>query len=152
MTFEIVKPTKAQATALSLNMRPEDSAEIWKLERISPLKAVLQSMETSLEAYTILVEGKVAGMFGIAPVALVGQTMIPWMLTTGEIEKIKKSFVKETKRVVREWSRTYHLINYIDADYTKALAWARHCGFTVHPPQEVNGGTFCLIEAKKWDT
>lgn len=140
MTIEIVPATMAHARALAL--RPGDAMEIAALG-VTKEAALHDSMVRSLWAETYLVDGAPAAMLGLGLSAFVGGHGVPWMLTGPLCERHKKRFLVESRRqVARMLDRISPLVNYVHADYGRAVRWLEWLGFTLDPPAPLHGAPF----------
>ena len=135
MIGEIVPATLEHAKRMAPNMRAEDAAEVWASLNELPLEALKTSLSWSLFAWTWLVDGEPAVMFGVGTANMLGNVGIPWMLSTPLVEKHWITFLKGCKRnlptLLRSWP---HLENYVDARYTLCHRWLRWLGFTLDDP------------------
>lgn len=129
---DIVVATEAHAVALGVDMRSADVAEVWASGRLLPIEAVKKSMAVSVDSWTLLIDGQVAAVFGVAEGSLLSGLAHPWALTSDLIAKHPR-VAYQVSLVVLDYLREKYpfLVNAIDARNTKALAWARKVGFKV---------------------
>lgn len=138
--IEIVPATMAHARALVL--RSDDAMEIAALG-LTREAALHDSMARSLWAETYLVDGTPAAMLGLGLSTLVGGHGVPWMVTGPLCERHKKRFLVESRRqVARMLGRISPLVNYVHADYARAVRWLEWLGFTLDPPAPLQGAPF----------
>lgn len=148
----VINLTTRRATMLDVveilpSLRREDLAEV-EAEGYAPMR---KSLEMSLamsgsQAWTVRRDGKIMAMWGVVEVNLLGGVAVPWALTTTEVDRHPKDFLRETLLSVRRLRSQYALLwNRVDARYTKALRWAKRAGFEVGSPITFKGYTFCLI-------
>lgn len=133
------------------NMRDGDRKECLDILGLSPYNAVKQSVLQSEEAYTGWRDG-ILGIIGVVPPSLLGDTAQPWMLTTNQLTKSPRVILKFTKPFIKRWLERYpRLVNYVDAEYTAALRWAKWSGFTIHEPAPYGANNIlcCKIEIRR---
>jgi hypothetical protein len=135
-----ITPTRLSDVWAFEKMRPADAAEVLATGSASPIAAVLESWEVSEETWTARINGEVAAVFGVA-LHPQGELLAPlgvvWLLTTTAVDKSPIAFYRRSKQVAVDFHARYgRLVNYVDARYAQALAWAARIGFTVHPPMK----------------
>jgi hypothetical protein len=130
---EIRKATEEDAAELAARMRPEEVAEVYAMGGVSPLEAITESLRSSDEAWSLLLDGVLACTWGVAPLKntmLGGKSGVAWLLTTPLIERQPKTFWKacifELHDLLGRWDE---LVNDIDARHVKAVRWAKRLGF-----------------------
>lgn len=80
-------------------------------------------------AWSIIYKNKVVGMFGVNPSEL-PDVGCPWMLSSDELYKIGKSFIKKTPFFINLMYQQYEtLTNVIDCRNHKSISWLGRCGF-----------------------
>ena len=128
--------TLAHAEALARSMRQEDVDEA-EACGFSPLAALLDSLRVSSVAHAALLGTEVLALYGVVPVEAAADApqAVVWALTGAAVERHRKKFHREAKRVLRALAAAYPrgLYNYVDARHAKALRWARRLGFVVLP-------------------
>ena len=144
------RATRQDAAEMAPRMRPEDAAEVLAADGHTPYEALEWALFASgPEAWTFRLNGKIAAMWGAVPVSLLSGMAVPWLLTTDEIDKHPKTFIRCCREALIYLSRRYPtLINRVDVRYEKALRWARRMGFEVLSPECQHGYTFCTIIRK----
>lgn len=129
-----VPATEGHIKECAENMRKQDRAEVMAAYGHSPLEALERAMKHG--AIAALADGKVVAVYGISSRSPITRVGSPWMLTTNEVEKHRKLFLKHTKQQVNQWRREYTVMfNYVDARYTQAIRWLKWLGFTVYPAE-----------------
>jgi hypothetical protein len=130
--IEIVPATMEHARAIDL--RGGDAREIAACG-LSKERALAQSLACSLWAETYLVDGEVAAIMGLALSSVIGGHGVPWLLTGPACERHKRRFMVESRRqVARMLAEASPLINYVHADYRRAVRWLGWLGFSIDPP------------------
>lgn len=136
----IVRATREHAIALAPTMRKADAAEVWASGRYSPQEALLESLRASAEAYTLLIDGEPAVMWGVVP--LPTRTLLAppagavWLLGGEAVTRHKRLFLRLSRvGLARLLERYPVLVNAVDARYVQAVRWLRWLGFTVGEAQ-----------------
>lgn len=145
--IEIVETTPAHARRLVL--RDGDAAEIAAFG-LTPEQALRRSLERAVWAETYLIDGEPAAIVGLGLSSFVGGHGVPWLLTGPACERHKKRFLIESQRQVRRMlDQVSPLINYVAADYVRALRWLSWLGFTLDAPAPLNGFPFRRIHKER---
>lgn len=100
-------------------------------------------------AETYLVGGAPAAIVGLGRSSLVGGYGVPWLLTGPACERHRKTFLRESRRqVARMLEEAAPLVNFVHADYRRALRWMGWLGFAIEAPIRLNGALFhrCMKE------
>jgi hypothetical protein len=134
---EIVPATVSHAHALAATMRADDAAECAAFG-LTPLDALLESLRASEVAWTLLLDGEPAAMWGAEPLR---RTLLSepgaasaWALTGTAVERHRKEFARVSRAGVAALLARYPvLFADVDARYARALRWVRWLGFTVLP-------------------
>lgn len=134
MAVKFVPATIEHCHMMAPHMKKEDVEEIAASGGESPLDALLFSVQSSSKAYSMLVDDRVIAMSGVAPTP--SGIGIPWLLTTEEIRRYAKTFLKQSKLNVQEMLEDYTmLINYVDSRHTVAKNWLTWLGFKIEEPE-----------------
>lgn len=130
MRIEIRHADPADIPPLAANMREADRREIWATSLSEPGPALARSLERSALAWTGLIDGRVAAMFGAGgPISIIGGGASAWLLGTPEIAKIPRFFLVESKGYVRQMLDRFPVLqNYVDARNRATLSWLRRLG------------------------
>lgn len=149
MTLEFVPAREHHMPLLASALRPADKAECEALGHTVG-EVLADSLAISVEAWTALEDGAPIAMWGLTAPSFLGRVATPWLLTGEGVERHKKVFLRETRWWVHERALLMfpHLLNVVDARYTRALRWLKWLGFTVHEPAPfgVLGRPFCIVE------
>ena len=138
--IEIV-PTRPEH-AHRLVLRAGDAAEVAAFG-LTKERAIADSLARSLWAETYLIEGDVAAIAGLGLSCLLGGHGVPWLLTGPACERHKRYFLLESRRqVARMLAEASPLINYVHADYARAVRWLEWLGFTLDAPATIKGAPF----------
>lgn len=136
---------------LAANIRHEDEREILAFG-LSPNKALWRSYKASIYTKTALIDGKVAGVWGVAG-TFMGDVGEPWFITTHEIKKISplriaRDYMREVQKMLEMFDK---FENFVDARYDSAIRLLDIAGFTLYDasPLEENGYLFRKFEMRK---
>lgn len=128
---------------LEQGLRAQDVDEVAALGH-TPEQALLHAYGASGPlVFTILADGKPAGMFGVVGGPKEG-TGVPWMLGTDRLLAVARDLMSQSPLWINFMLRLYpRLENYVDARNTVSLRWLDRMGFTF-PGDElaVGGNTF----------
>lgn len=122
---------RADCTELAATMRQEDVQELWHHSRTCPLDALVNGFEWG-SCKTVEWQGRVVAMFGVS--GEVHGVGICWMLASDELVKIKKSFLKECSKYVRDMHKDYPVLgNMVWAGNAVHIQWLKWLGFQFQP-------------------
>ena len=122
----------ADALELAPKMKAEDRAEILASNNASPLKALVEPFTYEKgKIYSIIgtKDEGVIGMFGCCPSQLPEYGVV-WLLSSNDLYKHTRHFLKECPRWVDEMSQGFEYIyNFVDSRNWKTLKWLQFLGF-----------------------
>lgn len=145
--IDILPTTQEHIFELRDNLRDEDKKEIARFG-VSDHEALWASWQDSIICKTAIVEGKVAGIWGISGCLWEGVGR-PWILTAPICDKYPIHFALLYRQEMREMLRIFPVLeNYVDAAYHKSLKLLEIMGFTLYNPERYgpNGGMFCKVQ------
>lgn len=135
-TFEIVRATEEHARALEL--RPRDAAEAQILGHEAAEAAAFCVRESS-QAWTWLVDGIPACIFGVRSITMLTGDYEAWFASSPLVERHRFAFIRGCKKLMPAFAAEFPGLSGIcDARYTQSLEWLRWLGFQVEP-----GAPFC---------
>lgn len=143
--WQIVPAAPGHAEPIAENMREADRREIWASDRLLPLCALKQSVLVSSVAWTCLVRGVPAFMWGVTRKGcILSDTGVPWLLGTDAILEVRGEFLKQSRAYVDRMQKGFaRLENIVHAENALSIRWLRWCGFTIgKEPVERNGEKF----------
>jgi hypothetical protein len=120
---------KSDCYELAPRLCAKDAYEVLSSDGLSPLDALLMSLERSYECNTILRNGEPMGMFGVA---YGGDTIsgIPWMLTDGDFQGFRKRFLKEGRQWIGGLKKRHQILfNYVHQENEDSIKWLKWLGF-----------------------
>lgn len=139
---EIVPAEVEHVYLLAEKLRPRDEAEI-RAVGIKPRRALYRAFRNSVMCKTAFVDGDIAAMWGlcvglrpgVSPLSDLG---VPWLHTSGAIERIPVTFVKLAKQELAAMcANRRRLESFVDANYPQAVKLLRVLGFTVEKPAPI---------------
>lgn len=134
----ITEATVLHALELERTLRQGELTELQAQGFASPAQALALGLRDSAESYSVLYDGKVVGMFGVA-LERHGSTMLGgvdvgslWFLTGDGFERAAWRGLRLARRILAALLERYaELRVLIDARYDAAFRWARRLGFEV---------------------
>lgn len=129
-------------------LRSEDAEETIAAANISIEENLTQGFKDSRVCFCVEQDGVATALFGLIADSALGPTARVWLLGAPELNNIKKTFVRESRRIIKEWTKMYTLWGIVDARYKKAIRWLGSCG-AVFMPDELfgpKGDKFILFE------
>ena len=148
--YRIEPATPEHVAEMSPNIRQADRDEVAASSNRTPEQALYEGLKRSDGyAWAGIADGEVVCIFGIAPMNILSDVGVPWMLGTPMIEKYATVFLKRSKKYVRGMCIMYpKLMNYVDDRNDVAKQWLQWLGFTLHEPEPygVNGLPFRRFE------
>ena len=132
VNVEVVK-AKPEHCGLLADAMDEAGKELiragWGLDAREGLERACEACPPHL-LWTILLDGRVVGMFGCADSAAEPEVGYPWLTTAPGIEKIKLRFIRRSRGYVEKmFARHDVLMSYAHRDNKPLLGWLRWCGF-----------------------
>lgn len=136
MKFDTIPATEAHAIYVGERLRAAEVAELWALSRALPVAAAVESVRVSERAWCWLVDGQPAAIFGVAAQSIIGDTGMPWLLTTPVVDQHPMKFLRSCARGMREMRAAYPKLGaWVDARHTVCVKWLQWLGATVEPAQ-----------------
>lgn len=134
---EVVAPTAAHVAELAANLRRQDVDELRALGHEDMAAPIREGITHSTWCHTALVDGRVASIFGVAPMGgLLDARGVPWMLGTDLVTQNRRALARLAPGYIRAMLRDYpHLINIVHAKNTVAVRWLRRAGFVLRPAE-----------------
>ena len=139
---EILIVPATEDHAVRLVLREGDAAELAALG-IGKDAGLRAALARAVWAETYLIDGEPAAIVGLGRSALAGGHGVPWLLTSPTVERHRKLFLRESRRqVARMLAEVRPLVNWVHADYRRAVRWLAWLGFELDPPLPLNGAPF----------
>lgn len=152
MESKVVLARMEHAVAMAPRMRAADAAECWALARLSPLEALRESLDSATYAWTWLVDGEPACIFGVGTRSLIGNAGTPWLLSTDLVAQHRMTFVRGSRPYLALMRGAFPCLeNFVDARYETCVRWLKRLGFVVHDAEPMGpcGELFHRFELKE---
>lgn len=135
--------------SLAKNLREEDKEELEALGE-TPLNSLKAGIRTGEKCFTVLVDGKIAGMYGYSKKDINNSSII-WFLGSRDCDKVPVAFVKEGRKLVNELTKDRDLRNIVYSGNKSHITYLKYLGFTVaeNYPVEINNHYFYYFYKKK---
>lgn len=149
MLGEIVAATRTHALMMAPHMRAAEVREIMSSDGLTPIKGLLREIDRSSSAWSWIVDGEVACMFGIITPYLLDAESYPWMLTTPLVEVHSRQFARACKSLLPELLAIHpRLSGRVDARYELSVRWLDWLGAKISSPEPwgVAGAPFRKFE------
>lgn len=135
--IEVKEATPDDAFDLAMGLRLSDAVELWALGIfgvIETRKAIEQSIAGSKLCWSFFVDGKLACIAGVAPLAEgVGS---PWMLSTAALDHCKGILVRVAPSYIAQMEQLFPVLqNHVHAKNSKSVRWLLRLGFELHPAE-----------------
>lgn len=135
MIGKIVPATLDHARMMAPNLRAAEIRELRDGDGVEPEAALLREIDRSVSAWSWIVDGEVACMWGIVAPNLLDHSAYPWFLSTALVERHARSFARACKTLLPELlERHPHLVGMVDARYTLSVRWLEWLGAKLGDP------------------
>lgn len=133
------------------NLLPSDILEIWRAGLPDYKEAVRESVKVSVFAFTALHDGVPVCLFGLRPDGVMSGRARVWMLSTPEIFKTAREFIRASRTVINGLLELYPVLyNAVDARYPSAKRLLRFLGADFgREVKSPAGFTFILFEIRR---
>lgn len=119
---------------VGVHLREVDRREVERSTGDNPVSAPLRSVQASIIAWTLLIDGVPAACFGVAPDKRDHRAGVVWLLGTPAVHQAAYALVRSGKYYVSLMKRLYPVLhNMVDAENTTSLAWLKALGFEQGP-------------------
>ena len=149
MLGTIVTATRAHAVAMAPNMRAVEVQELLDACGMAPAVALLYELDRSSVAWSWIIDGEVACMFGVVAPDWLTNEAYPWFLTTELVEKHSRQFARACKNLLPELLSAHpKLCGMVDSRHNLSVRWLRWLGARIEParPWGVSGVPFHRFE------
>jgi hypothetical protein len=140
------------AQHLKDRLRKSDIDEVWASAHYTPEQALRFSLKISLMAFTVEYHGVPVAIFGVAPDNLTGSRASIWLLGTDDINRMRITFLKESRKFIRYFLWFYPVLyNFVDDRNKKTIEWLTWCGaqFLEPAPYGYDGLPFRFFELRR---
>lgn len=127
---EVVTAHRDHIPWIAAHMAKADQEEVDAAVGLGPYRALEDSLNRSVVAWTGMVDDRPVCMFGVSPLDYLCGIGSPWLLGTNEIRKHAKTFMKLNKEYLPRMLELFpHLSNFVDARHVVAIRWLKWLGF-----------------------
>lgn len=121
---------------LAHRLRDSDKHEIWASHNHEPLEALKICLNDSIICLSIENKGEVVAMFGLSSEQALGSNGIIWLLASDGLGKIKRRFLRHSKRFINDFLMYYpYLENWVHINNKESIEWLKWCGATIESPR-----------------
>ena len=126
---------QADVDAVAESMRAADRVEIGHQSSRTPAEAVRRSADQSEILRAARFDGETAAVYGVVPLALLGETGIVWLLGTPVIERHGPAFLRNSDAEVGIMHELRpRLVNAVHAENTVSVRWLQWLDFQFGEP------------------
>ena len=144
--WSIIEAMPEHIPAIAENMREADRREVWASHRHTPQEALTFALRRSELAWTCVVYGLPAFMWGAARTgSFLRHSGAPWLLGTPAILKVRHDFLRYCPHFIAVMQSAFPCLeNYVHAGNRLSIRWLKHLGFTVNEemPELMNNEDF----------
>jgi hypothetical protein len=148
-------PHQRDVAELAARMRPGDVAELHACDHFDLHAVVRQGVETSRLCWSVLEDGELLCIFGVAPLRpqlLLEHVGVPWFLGTEAVARHRRTLTVAPPAYIARMLEAYpRLLNFVHAENHQAIRWLRRLNFMVSPaePFGPNGALFHRFEMQR---
>lgn len=127
------------AALLAANMRPADVLEVEAVHGPGDLTAAIEeALASSTLSWTAEADGELMCIFGVAPVSLMSDVGVPWLLGTPVVQRNGRALTRLAPTYIARMLTAFPcLANGVDTRNTAAVRWIARMGFELLPPTPV---------------
>ena len=131
--WEIEPAAPEHVAPIAEYMREADRKEVWASHKHTPKEALEASLAASTLAWTCIVDGTPAFMWGVARRgSLLSTTGAPWLLGTSAMWRVQREFLRQCPAYVAAMQAAFpRLENFVHAENSLSLRWLRWLGFAI---------------------
>ncbi|MET3853054.1 hypothetical protein [Rhizobium sp. OAE497] len=150
MTTVKIEPAKRSHIGdIAARMRKADAAEAFAASRRLPSQALDFALCNSTAAWTVLIKGKPAAMFGVGDVGGPASIGAPWLLGTDAVEWNFRPLLRQSISFREQLISSYDtLIGFVDARNTLSIRWLEWLGLTSRFPVTHGGQEFRMFQSR----
>lgn len=150
--IKIRAATADDVQALKGRLREADALEVIAEGNGSVEEALAVSFARSRLCFSVEQDGDVLAMWGIVPDSTLGPSARVWFLGAEGMNKIKKSFLQQSRAFVNVFLSHYPLLwNTVDLRYKAAIRWLAWLGaeFSSQDIRGPHGDQFLLFRIRR---
>src|SRR4051812_32340941 len=100
--IELVPARLVHVGPIATRMRESDRIEVEAFSH-SPKEALRLGLRASVDAFTVMIDGKPEGMMGLRPTNILDREGCPWMLGTDELYRHPRAWLELMPKAVALW-------------------------------------------------
>lgn len=133
--IEIREVRPGDAEALAAELRPQDAAEVEAMHGPGTVEAAIrEGIAASTLCWAVDSPAGLVAIAGVAPVSLMGDVGVPWMLCTTRVNRVAGSLMRVAPAYIARMLAAYpRLTNYVDSRNARVCRWLQRLGFTLAP-------------------
>lgn len=132
----IIPATPAHAADLAPRIADSILCELGRIAPLSREEIAHQSVATSAHAWSLILNGRVACIFGVCVASITDGRAFPWLIASPDIAQHPRFFLEGSRKFINLLREQYSVLEgYADVDHVKSIKWLRRLGFTIHAPQ-----------------
>lgn len=132
---QIIEALPEHIPMIAEDMREEDVLECLATGT-STEGALADGLRRSVLVWSVVCDGRPVAMFGIAPLTVLGDRGLPWMLSANGLERVPRALARTGPGYVAQMREVYpRLVNWVHRDNRRAIAFIRWLGFEVDEPE-----------------
>lgn len=136
MRGAIVTATRTHALMMAPHVRAAEAQEIMDSHGLTPVRLLLREVDGSVSAWSWMLDGEVACMFGVRAPTLLDSVSYPWFISTALVDANAVSFARACKALLPELLATHpKLSGMVDARYELSVRWLQWLGAKVGSPE-----------------
>jgi hypothetical protein len=127
---------------LEPNLRLDDINEL-EAQGSSPMKSLLRGFVYSDKCFTVKLNNKIIGMFGVCSFGQPKGFASIWFLGSDDLLTIPRIFITEGRNYINKFMQDYDIIvNAVDSRNVSHIKWIEKCGMILSSPIFINGIEF----------
>ncbi|CCO25100.1 hypothetical protein [Maridesulfovibrio hydrothermalis] len=123
-------PSIEDIESVAVNIRESDRIDMEGLHPGKPAEdIIMEDVQHSRVVYGLYLDGVIHGVFGVMPAGRRG-TGIPWVVGTGEVDKIPLLFARASRSFLNMLQKSFPVLDTLVCSRNKkSVFWHRWCGF-----------------------
>lgn len=133
--IEIVDYKPEHGAYVAAHMRHMDRKEIYYMSALDPASAVKVTTAHAVAAWTALVDGVPACIFGITRATRLSDIGVPWLMGTDVLDDHAMALAFRSRPYIERFKRAFpKMENHVLAENARVVRWLRWLGFDMQEP------------------
>lgn len=142
----IQRPTAEALRMIASKLSTADREELAAAGHHDTLKAMVDAVATSREAYVACWDGEPQAIFGVNDFPSDPHHGIPWLLSAGTGHRHARQFMATARQIIDAWAPMYlSLRNVVSARHVAARRWLNALGFCEIDTHTIKGHRFVKL-------